>query len=164
MLDGAAMPVPHCSTEQARPRHRRENDFHTPVAVDVPPIFGKRATVTCAPALEAIKPLPSAADDVRHCRVRTLTIAVKGTRSLYVVVFAAKRHEATEDGEVTYFSERVQLACKTLEMLPVLGALASRYHRLRDAFEQFIGNRDIACGDPRSRVSARLSPLFEFDL
>ena len=78
MLDGAAMPVPHCSTEQARPRHRRENDFHTPVAVDVPPIFGKRALVTCAPALEAIKPLPSAADDGGHSRVWALAVAVVG--------------------------------------------------------------------------------------
>ena len=48
------------------------------VAVDVPPIFGKRALVTCAPALEAIKPLPSAADDVRHRRVRALAVAVVG--------------------------------------------------------------------------------------
>ena len=33
-------------------------------------------------------------------------------------------------------------ACKTLGMsLPVLGALAPRYYRLRDAFEHFIGSR-----------------------
>ena len=47
------------------------------VAVDVPPIFGKRALVTCAPALEAIKPVPSAADDnFRHRRVWALAVAV----------------------------------------------------------------------------------------
>ena len=48
------------------------------VVVDEPPIFGKRSLVTCAPAPEAIKPLPSAADDVRHRRVRALAVAIVG--------------------------------------------------------------------------------------
>ena len=58
------------------------------VAVDVPPVFGKRSLFTRAPALEVVKPLPSAADDVRHRRVRALAVAVVGARSLYVVVLA----------------------------------------------------------------------------
>ena len=47
------------------------------VVVDEQPIFGKRALVTCAPALEAIKPVPRAADDnFRHRRVWALAVAV----------------------------------------------------------------------------------------
>ena len=47
------------------------------VVVDEQPIFGKRALVTCAPALEAIKPVPSAADDnFCHRRVWALAVAV----------------------------------------------------------------------------------------
>ena len=50
----------------------------------------------------------------------------------------------------------------TLAKLWRVDALASRYHRLRDAFEQFIGSRDIAA--TRVRESLRgCSPSFEFD-
>ena len=70
------------------------------VVVDERPIFGKRALVTCAPALEAIKPLPSAADDVRHRRVRALAVAVVGIDAHRIVVLAAPRREAKEDDEI----------------------------------------------------------------
>ena len=59
------------------------------VAVDERPVFRKRALVAGAPALEAIKPLPSAAaDDGRHRWIWSLAVAVIGTRELYVVVLA----------------------------------------------------------------------------
>ena len=59
------------------------------VAVDERPVFQKRALVAGAPALEAIKPLPSAAaDDGRHRWIWSLAVAVIGTRELYVVVLA----------------------------------------------------------------------------
>ena len=49
------------------------------VVVDERPVFRKRSLVTRAPALEAIKPVPSAADDnFRHRRVRALAVAVVG--------------------------------------------------------------------------------------
>ena len=70
------------------------------VVVDERPVFRKRSLVTRAPAHEAIKPLPSAADDVRHRRVRALAVAVVGIDAHRIVVLAAPRREAKEDDEI----------------------------------------------------------------
>ena len=58
------------------------------VAVNELPVSRERSMVARAPAPEASHPLPRAADNVCHPRVRVLAVAVVGARRLYVVVLA----------------------------------------------------------------------------